>query len=739
MKLTKSQNIVVKKLLKAFFNKHINKFVSFKAPTGAGKTFMASEFISKIFANELSNAKKTIFVVATVSNANLPRQFAKKLENYKKYHEFNNYKIEYIQSPSISKINKNKIEDVKEFILEDNKVFVFGTSSFGKNTLFYQNKTLDIFLEQALQLNYQIFFIRDEAHIGKKESISKIDLKTFDEKLNEASDFVVFMTATPKDNHNLIEMKTLEMEEDGVYLLKTKMKKSKLLNEISNEEIIDDAINTFISSKKEYHKLKNIVINPAMLIQVMNESDYSKDPIKNEQFHQGLKILEKKLQKNGLKYLKYLKNTPKVVGANLPNTLEYASKLDSEIDVIIFKVGPATGWDIPRANMLLQLRNVSSKSLNIQTIGRIMRNPYLNLEKNYITDKYYVWSNYQKPTRDEAFYKLKDKFINEKFYFGRINQNSIKKTNNDKLYCEDVIKFTESNEFINHLKDFNVLNDVIYDQISYGNSIVKNKIPNHIYLKIYNLNKKKELADSLKIKLFEKRFEYQFNNIIKKLNLDIDIEIVWYVFFKFISKIYEIKHKNSKWIHDSEIYKIDKEAKPKENYIIWKDNQDPKLVDTSDFKNYGYIQITDDEYVQFLDSKPELKFYKKFDEIISSKQRQEISFFAKMPSLGSQIYFEYYSKSNSIIAKSYMDYAIKYKDKTIMVEVKSKDEDYDKEKTDELLAAYKIYMEKFNKEKISLVLYQYDKKTGTNYLHGYVKNKWKEDKSFRDIFDYLLD
>lgn len=732
MQLTTSQKRMVDKLLSAFFAKQNYKFASFKAPTGAGKTFMASEFISRVFLNELGNSKKTIFVVATISNAELPKQFFRKLNKYKKYHEFTNYKIEYIQSPSISTSKKQKIEDIDEFFLEDNKVFVFGTSSFGKNTLFYQNKTLDTFLQQAQELNYQIFFIRDEAHIGKKEKITKNDLKTFDEKMNDASKFIINMTATPRKKNNLIEMTASDMEDDGFYLLKTNMVKTELLDEISNEEIIDDAIKNFIKSKKEYHSLSSIIINPAMLIQVMNENDYDKDKIRNQLFHEELNLLEKKLQKNGLKYLKYLNNSPEVIGSNLPNTLEYASQIDSEIDVIIFKVGPATGWDIPRANMLLQLRNVSSETLNIQTIGRIMRNPHPNLEKQDITDKYYLWSNYQKPTRNEAFYRIKDKFVEEKFISGLINEKSRRIIDDNNSYVKDVLNFIRSPEFINHLKDFNVLNDVIYDQISYGSPIVKIKIPNHICLKIYNFNKRIELENTFKLSLFQ-------NELIKTSKKEkLDIEIVWYVFLKFHLRISEIKINNSKWIYDYKPYEIIENVQPRKYYSLWKDNKEPKWVNTSDFKNYGYVQISDDEDIQFLDSMSEMKFYKNFFEVISKKQREEISFFAKMPTLGSQVYFEYYSKLKGVITKSYMDFAIKYKNKIIMIEVKSKDQDYNEEKTSELLNAYKIYMEKFYKKNISLILYQYDKASDTSYINGYINNKWEENLSFRDLFDELF-
>lgn len=342
MQLTKSQNNAVSKLFNKYLNRDEYKLTSFKAPTGSGKTFMASELISRIFSEEFNKKKKTVIVFATISNAELPKQLTKKLESYKKFHEFNNYKIEYIYSPSSAMTNK--MEDIKEFNLEDNKVFVFGTSSFGKNTLFYQNKTLENFIQEAKIKDYQIIFIRDEAHIGGKRELSGDYLKNFDDKIKSAATFIVEMTATPKDSKNFVELTSEEMSDDGVYLLKTKLELPKNLDlEVDNEKIIDNAIENFIKTKKEYEGIKDYVIYPAMLVQIMNDADEIKDRQKNQDFNEGLELLERKLSNAGLKYLKYLNSRPQVFGTNVPATLEYASKLDSHIDVIIFKVGPATG------------------------------------------------------------------------------------------------------------------------------------------------------------------------------------------------------------------------------------------------------------------------------------------------------------------------------------------------------------------------------------------------------------
>ena len=734
MQLTRSQNRVVSKLFNKYLERKEYNFSSFKAPTGSGKTFMASELISRIFSEEHGKTiTKTVIVFATVSNAELPKQLSLKLEKYKKYHQFNNYKIEYIFSPS-SKSNKS--EDIKEFVLEDNKVFVFGTSSFGKNTLFYQNKTLENFIQEAKNQNYEIIFIRDEAHIGSKKELSKDLLKNFDEKVKNAASFIIEMTATPKKDKNFVELTMKEINQDDVFLLKTKQEYQNLFesNEIENEDLIDHAIATFIKSKKEYEKIDNIIIQPAMLIQIMNDADYEKDFLKNKYFKEGLELLEKKLNQNSLKYLKYLNSKPEVFNTNVPATLEYASQLDSHIDVIIFKVGPATGWDIPRANMLLQLRNVSSESLNTQTVGRIMRNPIPSLEKNKITDKYYLYSNYQKPSRDLATYNLKDEFLEKKLYFGKVNQESKQFIENHESYRNCIIDYIKSINFLNIIEDLDD-DKIIYNSLNYGTVTQINKIVNYVDLKIYNIKKSIELEKEFKLSLFNKYLEEISNKTNK------NIEKIKYAFYNFsIEKIKEIMKENTKWIHNSDPYIVKDDGNLISNYNIWIDNENPKKFNSEKFKNYGYLLINEDNKknnIQFLDSNPELVFFENFMKNLSQERRDEIKFFAKMPTLGSGIYFEYYSEKDASIKKSFMDVAIQYKEKIIMVEIKSKENDYDPEKTDNLATAYKMYMQNCSKTNLNLVLYRHHE--SNSQLSLMIDGKWEENSSFKKAINYLLD
>lgn len=78
---------------------------------------------------------------------------------------------------------------------------------------------------------------------------------------------------------------------------------------------------------------------------------------------------------------------------------------DGSVDVLIFKQAIATGWDCPRAHVLLKLRDPgASGKFEVQTIGRIMRMPE---RKHYDTDElneafvYHPHEDY-KPAEDFA-------------------------------------------------------------------------------------------------------------------------------------------------------------------------------------------------------------------------------------------------------------------------------------------------------------------------------------------------
>jgi type III restriction enzyme len=78
------------------------------------------------------------------------------------------------------------------------------------------------------------------------------------------------------------------------------------------------------------------------------------------------------------------------------DNLKDIEKYDSEVEILIFKQAIATGWDCPRAQILVMFREIKSITFEIQTVGRIMRMPELFHYENDELNNAYVYTNFSK-------------------------------------------------------------------------------------------------------------------------------------------------------------------------------------------------------------------------------------------------------------------------------------------------------------------------------------------------------
>lgn len=92
--------------------------------------------------------------------------------------------------------------------------------------------------------------------------------------------------------------------------------------------------------------------------------------------------------------------------------LDTISKNESPYQALIFKQAIATGWDCPRAQVLVQFRRPDSKTFQIQTLGRLMRSPEQKHYDNEVLNSAYVYSDIDdvevKVTSDDPNYVVRD-------------------------------------------------------------------------------------------------------------------------------------------------------------------------------------------------------------------------------------------------------------------------------------------------------------------------------------------
>lgn len=105
-----------------------------------------------------------------------------------------------------------------------------------------------------------------------------------------------------------------------------------------------------IKDKYAQNNKRSIKCTVIMLIQVDSENE----PI--DEFQQYIANLIKILEKHNLSWVKYFSNdkitSNKLIDSDSKVSLKEISRNGANYDVILFKIGPATGWNIPRACML---------------------------------------------------------------------------------------------------------------------------------------------------------------------------------------------------------------------------------------------------------------------------------------------------------------------------------------------------------------------------------------------------
>ena len=205
----------------------------------------------------------------------------------------------------------------------------------------------------------QIFVIKDECH----QATNNLDsLSLYFQK-------VINFSATPRLSRG--QVPDVEITDEAA----VEAKLIKHIEEGDDRDTVDDAINKFEEIKKAYRNLLNV--NPCLIIQISNGLDAEKEWKENIfpalQKHQALKwmmIVDKNTK---------MCDTNDDVKKTLPveRWKDYAKDKLSTIDIIIFKMVISEGWDIPRACMLYQVRDTTSKILDEQVTGRVRRNPRL--------------------------------------------------------------------------------------------------------------------------------------------------------------------------------------------------------------------------------------------------------------------------------------------------------------------------------------------------------------------------
>ena len=361
------------------------KTIIFKAPTGAGKTVMASQMLADLTEELQSRGDSPYQQVAFIWIApnKLHQQSYFKMKNY------------FTETHLLKPVMYDDL-DQSEGVIKPGEILFVNWESINKekNVMVRdseQNASLyEITRRTQEEHGLPIIVVIDEEHLFWSKSADK-SAKVL-QRINPKVE--IRISATPKTNSD--HRVTVDREE---VIREEMIKKQVVLNpDITKGYNDENELNIHLiecALKKrqqlaEAYKMEGTNINPLLLIQLPNdtsESMTSEDAAIADQVKSYLRAVKDITTEN--KKLAIWLSSEK-------ENLEGLEEADNMTEVLLFKQAIALGWDCPRAAVLLIFRKMQSNEFTIQTVGRILRMPEQKFYKNDLLNVGYVYTDVSK-------------------------------------------------------------------------------------------------------------------------------------------------------------------------------------------------------------------------------------------------------------------------------------------------------------------------------------------------------
>ena len=359
MELKEFQLAAVKSLFEAM-DKPARDII-LKSPTGSGKTIILTYFMHQY----IQSFPKTVFVWLTPGKGNLEEQSKAKMDKY----------IHASQTKLLSDVMTAGFEENDSCFINWEKLTKKGNNALkdSERTNFLEH------IQHALNDGIRFVIIVDESHQNNTIKADEI-IQYFH------TDKIIRCSATPK---GIAKAEIIEIPEEEV-IAAGLIKKMLVINQDFPQTIETENQTAFLLEKAlgKQRELRAAFlqggndINPLIVIQIPNKSETLQDGVERYLETQGLTY------ENGQLAVWLSDRHENLDGIDKPNAVSSA---------VIIKQAVATGWDCPRAHILVKLRDNMDETFEIQTIGRIRRMPEAKHYQNDLLDSCYLY------TFDEKF------------------------------------------------------------------------------------------------------------------------------------------------------------------------------------------------------------------------------------------------------------------------------------------------------------------------------------------------
>lgn len=352
------QEKAVLKLLDIVTDSRSKQTVVVKSPTGSGKTIMLIDFIEE-YLSKVNG--RTAFIWLCPGKGDLEEQSRRKM-------------IKYMPS----RHTQNLFDALQNGFDAESTTFINWELVTKKgNTAIRDSERKNLFdrIADAHRAGTEFIVIIDEEHSNNTAKAKSI-IDAF------AAKHIVRVSATAEENKRFeyFEIDELDVINAGL------ITKALYVNEglTSGMEISDDydCLLDLADAKRQeisaHYKALNKNIRPLVLIQFPNGQP------------ETIRAVENKLESMGYTYDNgmvsiWMSEDKRDLPENLTDN-------DATPVFLLMKQAISTGWDCPRAKILVKLREGMSESFEIQTIGRIRRMPEARHYEDDVLDFCYVYT-----------------------------------------------------------------------------------------------------------------------------------------------------------------------------------------------------------------------------------------------------------------------------------------------------------------------------------------------------------
>lgn len=370
---------------------HTPQVVSYTAPTGAGKTIVMSALIEDIYyGDELYPEQPEAIFIWLSDSPQLNEQSRLKID-------LKADKIRLNQCVVISDdaFDMETLEDGHIYFLNTQKLSK--SSNLTKHSDGRQYTIWETLSNTVREKGDRLYFIIDEAHRGAQGARDLTKNTTIMQKFLKGSEadrlppmpVVIGMTATPQRFNRLAEgiqstthyVKTTADEVRASGLLKDRIVITYPEHSGNDMAVLQAATDEWRHKWDHWYQYcyeqHYGQVNPILVIQVQNGSGHQ---ISATDLDECLRIMEERL---GDRFLEgqvvhaFGEGTPtiQIGGLDVPYCEPSRIADDKRIKVVFFKETLTTGWDCPRAEVMMSFRRAVDHTYIAQLLGRMVRTP----------------------------------------------------------------------------------------------------------------------------------------------------------------------------------------------------------------------------------------------------------------------------------------------------------------------------------------------------------------------------